>query len=135
MKTKVRTCSCGKPRLKSWHLACPSCWAIIPPSLQEKVYHLCKTENGSIAHREAIMECYRIIHEARFRLGTLNQEIKGKYSTWEAGERVKVREVNGIIRIERVTWKGSLVPVMNQLTNVPADFIDLDAPQPKGGAA
>ncbi len=81
------------------------------------------------------MECYRVIHAARFKLGTLNQEIKGQYSTWEAGERVKVREVGGIICIERVTWKGSLVPLMNQLTNVPSDAIDLDAPQPKGGAA
>lgn len=56
-----RNCRCGKPREKKWHLVCPDCWARIPRDLQIKVYHECKTNNGSPSHLAAIRECFEFL--------------------------------------------------------------------------
>lgn len=58
-------CRCGNPKQKRWHLACPACWALVPPALQAQVYHLYKTARSSDAHIESCREAYRIIHVAR----------------------------------------------------------------------
>jgi hypothetical protein len=61
----IRPCSCGKPRTKSFHLACPECWALVPQALQTKVYRLFKREPGSDAHRAAVRDCYEHIRRGR----------------------------------------------------------------------
>lgn len=61
----VRPCSCGKPRAKSWHLACPDCWSLIPQPLQELVYRLFREAQGSDDHIAAVRRCYEAIRAAR----------------------------------------------------------------------
>ena len=68
-KTLPRPCSCGNPREKEWHLACPTCWALIPSEKQEEVYRLYKTKPRSNEHLGVIVECYGIISRARQKQG------------------------------------------------------------------
>lgn len=63
--TQIRPCSCGKPRAKAWHLACPVCWSHIPQTQQDEVYHLYKTARGTPDHIAAVRRCYAVIHTAR----------------------------------------------------------------------
>lgn len=65
MKTKIRPCSCGNPREKDWHLACPECWSLIPKPLQDDVYRLYKSAQGSPDHIAAVRRCYDAIRERR----------------------------------------------------------------------
>lgn len=62
---KPAPCSCGKPRSKPWHLACPDCWALVPAPLQKKVFDLFETERGSTFHIAAIRECHEAIRKYR----------------------------------------------------------------------
>jgi hypothetical protein len=61
---QVRKCSCGQPKAKHWHLACPACWALIPKPLQDEVYHLFKTQQGSDDHVACVRRCYEAIRAA-----------------------------------------------------------------------
>lgn len=60
-----KLCSCGQPRQKPWHLACLSCWQLVPWALQDKVYRLYKQEQGSEAHLSAVRECHEAIRRGR----------------------------------------------------------------------
>lgn len=62
---QVRNCSCGQPKAKHWHLACPACWALIPKPLQDEVYHLFKAQQGSDDHVACVRRCYEAIREGR----------------------------------------------------------------------
>lgn len=63
--TMNRPCSCGKPRDKHWHLACPDCWALIPTALQDEVWDEVKVRPGSPEHRSAVRRCYEAIRRGR----------------------------------------------------------------------
>jgi hypothetical protein len=65
MTKQIKPCSCGKPRTKDWHLACPDCWSIIPTSQQNEVFWLFKTERGSNRHIAAVRRCYEVIRASR----------------------------------------------------------------------
>lgn len=65
MSGGIRPCSCGSPRTKAWHLACPGCWALIPLALQEEVYRLYKEARGSGDHIAAVRRCYEAIRVAK----------------------------------------------------------------------
>jgi hypothetical protein len=62
---KIRNCSCGNSRTKEWHLACESCWNLIPKSLQDEVYHQYKTNRGQPEHIAAVRRCYEVISQTR----------------------------------------------------------------------
>lgn len=53
----VHDCRCGRPKEKSWHLLCPTCWAKIPIALQEEVYQAYNKCAGSEWHRIAQTKC------------------------------------------------------------------------------
>lgn len=61
----LRPCSCGKPRSKPWHLVCEECWALVPLPLQELVYRLFRTQQGSDDHVAAVRRCFEAIRAGR----------------------------------------------------------------------
>lgn len=70
MTKQIKPCSCGKSRTKDWHLACPDCWSLISKRLQDEVFHLFKTERGSLRHVACVRRCYEAINLGRRILGT-----------------------------------------------------------------
>lgn len=74
-----------------------------------------------------------------FRMARLKVNAKGKYSQWRKGELVRAwpNENDGKYLIERVKWRGSLVPLTNQCANIVAamlDFENVPAPPPDPNA-
>ncbi len=57
-------------------------------------------------------------------LATCTRAIAGKFCAFDEGEIVKVKWDDGITCVlERVEWKGSLVPLTNQLAGVPRTML------------
>lgn len=65
MTNEPRPCSCGKPRAKHYHIACPECWALVPRDLQTRVSTLYRQRPRTVEHLTAVRLCYAAIHKAR----------------------------------------------------------------------
>lgn len=66
---------------------------------------------------------------AEVREAVLVDTIKGKFTSWPKGMRVKARPCGRAFLIERVKWRQPLIPLCNQCGGVPASalrFMDLE---------
>lgn len=60
-------------------------------------------------------------------LARLVRDVEGQFAKFKGGEIVKAKNLErGKCTIERLRWKGSLVPLSNVLSGVPTSAMDFD---------